>query len=61
MINQEIETEAERLQAQTEALIRATARRMAEAQAMPGLGGIRANRSLPIKSRRHSIPRLAIR
>lgn len=45
----------------TQALIEATARRLAEAQAMPGLGPIRADRSIPIKNRRHSIRHKAIR
>ena len=53
--------EAQRLQDQTAAMIAATARRLAEAQAMPGLGSIRADRSIPIKSRRHSIRHKAIR
>ncbi len=55
------ETETERQEAQLAAMIAATARRLAEAQAMPGLGSIRADRSIPIKARRHSIRHRAIR
>lgn len=55
------ETETERLEAQTRAMMEATARRLRDAQEMPGLGSIRADRSIPIKSRRHSIRHKAIR
>jgi len=54
-------TEANRLADQTAALMAATARRLAEAQAMPGLGSIRADRSIPRRSRRHSVSHKALR
>lgn len=55
------QTEADRLADQTAAMIAATQRRLAEAAAMPGLGSIRADRSIPIRTRRHSIRHKAIR
>lgn len=53
--------EINRLAEQAEAMIAAAGRMLSEAQAMPGLGDIRADRSIPIKERRHSIPRRSIR
>jgi hypothetical protein len=47
--------EANRLADQTDAMIAAMSRRLAETQAMPGLGSIRADRTIPIKSRKHSV------
>lgn len=52
---------AETADATTDALLRATARRLAAYAELPGLGDIRADRSLPIRERRHSVPRKAIR
>ena len=54
-------TENERLQQQTEALTAAVMRRIEEAKAMPGLGDIRADRSIPIRSRKHSVSHKALR
>lgn len=43
------------------ALEAAIARRKASYEELPGLGSIRADRSIPIRSRRHSVRHLAIR
>lgn len=56
-----MDQELERQEAQLQAMIEATARRLAAAQEMPGLGSIRADRTIPIKARRHSIRHKAIR
>ena len=57
-MTKEIDTTAADTRAALEA---ATARRRAAYEEMPGLGSIRADRSIPIRSRKHSVRHLAIR